>query len=59
MRQWWDQLKLDMSASDPGRAAAAEHGLVEVDKCGLEMLDAVFGLKSPNTLTGAKSVELC
>ena len=36
MRQWCDQLKLDMSASDPERAAAAEHGLVEVDKCGLE-----------------------
>ena len=50
VRQWWDQLKLDMSASDPGRAAAAEHGLIEVYRYGLELLDAVFGLKSPNTL---------
>ena len=29
VRQWWDQLKLDMSASDPGRAVAAEHGLIK------------------------------
>ena len=50
VRQWWDQLKLDMPASDPGRAAAAEHGLIEVYRYGLELSDAVFGLKSPNTL---------
>jgi site-specific recombinase XerD len=50
VRQWWDLLRLNMSASDPGRAAVHEKGLSDIFKYGLELLDAVFGLKSPNTL---------
>lgn len=43
-------LRLNMSASDPGCAAVHEKELSDVFKYGLELLDAVFGLKSPNTL---------
>lgn len=50
IRQWWDLLRLNMSMSDPGRAAVHERGLSEIYRYGLELLDAVFGLKSPNTL---------
>ena len=50
IRQWWDLLRLNLSMSDPGRAAVQEKGLSEVYRYGLELLDAVFGLKSPNTL---------
>ena len=50
IRQWWDLLRLNMSMSDPGRAAVHEKGLSEIYRYGLELLDAVFGLKSPNTL---------
>ena len=50
IRQWWDLLKLNMSCSDPGRAAVHEHGLVDVYRYGIELLDAVFALKSPNTV---------
>ena len=50
IRQWWDLLKLNMACSDPGRAAVHEHGLVDVYRYGIELLDAIFALKSPNTL---------
>ena len=50
IRQWWDLLKLNMACSDPGRAAVHEHGLVDVCRYGIELLDAIFALKSPNTL---------
>ena len=50
IRQWWDLLRYDLKCSDPGRTATAEHGLLDVYKYGIEILDACFGLKSPNTL---------
>ena len=50
LHQWWDLLRLNMAASDPGRAAVQEKGLSEVFRYGLELLDATFGLKSPGTL---------
>ena len=50
IKQWWDLLRLNLSTSDPGRAAVQETGLANVYKYGLELLDAIFGLKSPNTL---------
>ena len=50
VKQWWDLLRLDFSASDPGRVAVKEHGLADMYKYGMENLDAIFGLKSPNTL---------
>ena len=43
-------LRLNMSASDPGCAAVHEKELSDIFKYGLKLLDAVFGLKSPNTL---------
>ena len=50
IRQWWDLLRYDLKCSDPGRTAASEHGQADVYRYGLEILDACFGLKSPNTL---------
>ena len=50
IRQWWDLLRLNLSMSDPGRAAVHEKGLSDIFRYGLELLDAVFGLKSPGTL---------
>eukprot|EP00435_Cladocopium_sp_Y103_P033182 s3258_g8.t1 len=50
LKQWWDLLRLNLSASDPGRVAVKEHGLADMYKYGMETLDAIFGLKSPNTL---------
>ncbi|CAL1140753.1 unnamed protein product [Cladocopium goreaui] len=50
IRQWWDLLRLNLNASDPGRAAVQETGLSNVFRYGIELLDAIFGLKSPNTL---------
>ena len=50
IKQWWDLLRYDLKHSDPGRVAVAEHGLADIYKYGTEVLDACFGLKSPNTL---------
>ena len=50
VRQWWDLLRFNMAASDPGQAAVHETGLSDIYKYGIELLDAVFGIKSPGTL---------
>lgn len=50
IKQWWDLLRFNLQASDPGRTASAEHGLSDIYRYGLEILDACFALKSPSTL---------
>lgn len=50
MHEWWDLLRLNLAASDPGKTAVAEHGVSSVFSYGVEILDAIFALKSPKTL---------
>lgn len=58
IRQWWDLLRLNMSMSDPGRVAVAEHGLADIFRYGIDLLDSIFGLKSPNMLKRLCAIKI-
>ena len=47
---WWELLSEDLSASKFGRQVQSEADSDDVRQCGLEIIDAIFGLKSPGTL---------
>lgn len=47
---WWELVASSLSDSAIGRQVTVEATMETVDECGRELLDAVFGLKSPNTL---------
>lgn len=47
---WWELLSVDLSASKFGRQVQSEASSDDIRRCGLEIIDAIFGLKSPGTL---------
>ena len=47
---WWKLLSVDLSATEVGKKVADEADVGEIDEYGKELLDACFGVKSPNTL---------
>lgn len=50
VRMWWTMLSTQMEHSDPGIACAAEATEGHETEYGVEVLDAIFGVKSPATL---------
>lgn len=50
LRSWWKLLASNISASEFGRKVLAEADRESVNSCAIEILDATFAVKSPNTL---------
>ena len=47
---WWKLLSVDLAVTEIGKKVADEADLSQIDEYGQELLDACFGVKSPNTL---------